>query len=248
MQSVPNTAQTFCPVCQQYDKGFKQLDRSFRVQAEKYGFRLFGQGEMTPHETYSCSLCGASDRERLYAVWINEQIIAQKLHSYSRTLHFSPENGLSQYLQHLGIFKYYETSDPIMPSTDHRYDLMSIDRPANSVDFFICSHVLEHVPDDQQALSELYRISAKNGFGILMAPIIVGLEKTYENPAITSEEERWQHFGQGDHLRLYAHADYVKLLEQSGFIVRQLTWRHFGSQVIKRLGLKPTSRLYIVEK
>lgn len=235
----------FCPVCQNHVQRFIPIDPSFGSQAQKHGYRYFGQGEMTAHETYTCPICGASDRERLYALWIYEQIRIQKLHSYCRILHFAPEKALLHYLQNIGLFKYYETSDPIIPDMDQKYNITSIQRPSNSVDFFICSHVLEHIHDDRQAVLELYRVTAKDGFGILMAPIIVGLEKTYENPHIISEEERWRHFGQGDHVRLYAHKDYVKLLSHSGFNVTLFTC---DQEVVTSLGLKPTSILYIVEK
>lgn len=235
----------FCPVCQNHVSHFMPLDPSFGIQAKKHGFKYFGQGEMTAHETYSCPKCTASDRERLYAFWIREQINTQKLHSYCRILHFAPERALSKFLQHMGIFKYYETSDPLISGANHKYDLTAITRPANSVDFFICSHVLEHVSDDRKAVSELYRITAKEGFGILMAPIMVGLEKTHEDPKITSEAERWKYFGQGDHVRLYAHDDYVNLLCASGFDVTLL---NCDQNIVNALGLKPTSILYIVRK
>jgi ubiquinone/menaquinone biosynthesis C-methylase UbiE len=75
-----------------------------------------------------------------------------------------------------------------------------IDQPNDSWDVVVCCHVLEHV-DEQAALAELYRIQRKGALLLVMVPIIGGWEKTYENPAVTSERDRKWHFGQFDHLR-----------------------------------------------
>ena len=136
----------------------------------------------------------------------------------------------------------------MMDSVDYKADLQNLPFDDESFDFFICSHVLEHVEDDRAAMRELYRITKKHGAGILMAPIIVGLDKTHEDPSITDEGERWRLFGQNDHVRLYAHNDYVALIKQASFNLQELDINHFGETAYKRLGLNPTSTLYVVSK
>jgi ubiquinone/menaquinone biosynthesis C-methylase UbiE len=79
--------------------------------------------------------------------------------------------------------------------------------------------VLEHVESDDKAISELYRITKKSGSGILMASVIIGLKDTLENPSITDDEGRWRNFGQNDHVRLYAHDDYLCKIKCHGFTV-----------------------------
>src|SRR5699024_2727934 len=102
--------------------------------------------------------------------------------------------------------------------------------------------------DDIASIAELFRITKKGGSGILMAPIVVGLNKTIEDPTITDEAERWRLFGQNDHVRLYSHNDYVSRIEASGFRLQQLDREFFGDALFKELGLKKTTILYIASK
>ena len=237
----------FCPVCGKKFRKFVPLPDYYRKMAEEHGFAFFGQGEMTAHETYSCPICGASDRERLYAFWIDYQVRRGQLNGARKIIHFAPEAQLSLKLRKYRQFD-YETADLCMENVDHTLDMMDMPFADGAFDFFICSHVLEHVDDDALAVRELFRITRSGGTGILMAPIIVGLASTRESPSITSESERWKQFGQNDHVRLYAHNDYVEMIEQQGFRVSQLGIEEFGKEIFDQLGLKDTSVLYIVEK
>jgi ubiquinone/menaquinone biosynthesis C-methylase UbiE len=88
----------------------------------------------------------------------------------------------------------------------------------NSFDVVFCNHVLEHVEDDKQCMSELYRVMKPGGFGIFQVPIDYTREKTYEDKSITSPEDREKHFWQKDHVRLYG-LDYPTRLTAAGFKV-----------------------------
>lgn len=92
----------------------------------------------------------------------------------------------------------------------------------------VCSHVLEHV-NDRLALVELYRILRPGGQLIVMVPIIEGWEASYENDAITSDQDRELHFGQYDHVRYYGR-DIRQRLMDSGFTIKEYT--AFGADVI----------------
>lgn len=238
---------TYCPACNQQGMPFFPLPDFYRENAEQYGYKYFGRGEMTSLETYSCSSCGASDRERLYAFWLDQEIKYEKIIKGASLIHFAPEQVLSRKIKALEYFD-YQTADAMMTGVDHVVDLMKLPFNENSFDLFICSHVLEHVENDDLAISELFRIVKKGGRGILMAPISVGLEKTIEDPSIKTEAERWRYFGQNDHVRLYAHDDYVKKIKVRGFLVQELGIKYFGKRIFRRLGLKETSILYIVKK
>ncbi len=241
-----HNAKTYCPVCGTFDVEFISLPDFYRQQAQANGFVHFGRGEMTAHETYSCAICGASDRERLYAYWLRRELGRGNVGGAA--IHFAPEQALSKYLKAQDLLDEYKTADLHMAGVDYQVDLMNLPFEDNRFDFFICSHVLEHVQDDGRALKELLRIMKPGGRGILMAPIIVGLSATIEDPTAKSDAERWRLFGQNDHVRLYAHDDYVCRLERSGFLVHQYDENHFGAGVFKRLGLKSTSILYIVTR
>lgn len=237
----------FCPTCDSRQIAFSPLPDFYREKAIRHGYVHFGKGEMTAIETYLCADCGASDRERLYSLWIDQQVEKGFFSKNTRVIHFAPEAVLSSKLKSLNIFD-YKTADLMMGNVDYKVDIMNMQFEDESFDLFICSHVLEHVDSDDQAIKELYRITSPGGCGILMAPIIVGLERTLEDPEIKEEADRWKHYGQYDHVRLYAHNDYVNKLCKHNFRVEELGKAHFGEDVFISLGLKPTSILYVVRK
>jgi SAM-dependent methyltransferase len=237
----------WCPVCGNEAATFLPLPEFYRDHASKHGFAYFGQGEMTSHQTYSCSNCGASDRERLYALWIERQIEKNVFSRGERLVHFAPEPALRKKIESLGFFE-YTTADLLMDGVDRKVDIMDMPFETGSCDFFICSHVLEHVESDDRAIRELHRITTPGGRGILVAPIVVGLARTVEDPSVSDEAGRWRLFGQNDHVRLYAHEDYVDKIRTNGFRVDQLGMEYFGEEVFRLLGLKSTSILYVVSK
>jgi predicted SAM-dependent methyltransferase len=121
-----------------------------------------------------------------------------------------------------------------MKDVDDRVDITNMSLYATgSIDCFICSHVLEHIPDDTKALQELFRILNLSGWGIVMAPLLPDLDKTYEDFSITTDEERRKFFGQEDHVRVYAKKEYINKLRHTGFIVHQLGVNDFGTDVLE---------------
>lgn len=141
----------------------------------------------------------------------------------------------------------YRTADLYDPETDDRIDISDMYTYMDgSVDFFICSHILEHVADDRKAIRELYRILTPGGEGILMSPILSTLNDTYEDFSIHTKEDRRKHFGDDDHVRVYARQDFLRRVEEAGFVVRALDQGHFGEQTFRRCGIASTSTLYVV--
>jgi dTDP-4-amino-4,6-dideoxygalactose transaminase len=108
--------------------------------------------------------------------------------------------------------------------------------------------VLEHVDDDLKAINELWRVLKPGGWGIAMVPINVTLQNNRENASCTTEPERWKHFGQGDHVRIYSRDGFVARLQKAGFVVRQFRRENFENENFQRYGLSPASALYVVEK
>ena len=243
-----NQVKLHCSVCANDIIRFLPIPNEYKEQSKKYGYKYFGTGEMTPLYTYICPSCGATDRERLYMYWLeNYYKKKNNISKKEKMIHFAPENILSKALKDEKKFEYY-TADLFMKNVDFQVDLMKLPFKDEEYDFFICSHVLEHVENDRQVVSELYRILKKGGSGILMAPISLAIEETYEDSSIVLPEDRWKHFGQDDHVRLYSHNGFVDLLQSSGFKVNQLGIDNFGTDLFYSLGLKESSILYVVEK
>ena len=107
----------------------------------------------------------------------------------------------------------------------------------NSFDFLLCNHVLEHIEDDQKAISEIYRVLNINGTAILQVPINQNSKKTLEDNLITNKKERIEKFGQYDHVRLYG-LDYFKRLKKAGFEVSPIKYSsNFTKKEIEKFGI-----------
>jgi SAM-dependent methyltransferase len=132
-------------------------------------------------------------------------------------LHFAPEPVLSKIIRNRA--KKYLTADINPGKADMTLNIENIDQPDGSWDVIVCCHVLEHV-NDQKSLTELHRILRPKSLLIVMVPIIEGWNKTYENPLITTDNDRHLHFGQFDHVRYYGN-DFRDRLKQFGFVVRE---------------------------
>jgi SAM-dependent methyltransferase len=57
-------------------------------------------------------------------------------------------------------------------------DIQQLSFADDSVDFFSCFHVVEHVPDDRKALAELVRVLHPEGLGVFNVPITFGRKET----------------------------------------------------------------------
>jgi SAM-dependent methyltransferase len=142
----------------------------------------------------------------------------------------------------------YLTGDLESPLADLHFDLHKIPLEDNQFDVVFCNHVMEHVTDPIQCMSELFRVMKIGGWAIMQVPQDLSRETTYEDASITSPEEREKHFWQKDHVRLFG-KDYPQWLEKSGFTVESFDLSsHFDQQTIDKFRLVPGEILYIARK
>lgn len=171
----------------------------------------------------ACLKCGAHDRERLIYVYI--KYVAKIFDApHLSLLHIAPEPRISkEILKHRNIE--YICGDLFTPGYEYpsyvqNINVLHIPYEDNHFDIVLCNHVLEHIPEDTEAMREIYRVLKPDGFAILQVPISYQLEKTIEDFSITDPEERFLRFGQRDHCRLYG-KDYEDRLMGVGFKVDQ---------------------------
>ncbi len=238
-----------CPVCDNKVKEFLPLSSHYKDEHDKYGYPyLFDDFETINPAQYQCPLCGASDRDRLYALYLLKTLNINLPPKTISLLDIAPSHSLKKFLRkhpcisYLSVDKYMQGVDLVLDITD-----MNAIQP-ESFDIFICSHVLEHVRDDKKALSELYRILKPGGWGILMVPINLKIDRIDEDPSITDIAERWRRFGQDDHIRLYSKKGFVDRTEQAGFVIKQYGIDYFGEDAFFQYGISRKSILYIVRK
>jgi SAM-dependent methyltransferase len=157
-------------------------------------------------------------------------------------LHIAPEIQLSRLFAGASGIDYL-SADLFSSTALVRMDIMDIEYPDETFDVIYCSHVLEHVIDDRTAMRELHRVLRTGGWAILQVPISTA-EETFEDPMITSPEERELAFGQFDHVRLYG-ADYRDRLEEAGFSVQVDGFvRELDDEEVARLGLDRSEDVY----
>lgn len=201
---------------------------------------------------YSCPRCGASDRDRIYALYLRQIFAEVSANDSLNIIDFAPSIGLSRFIlkssRKSGRIS-YRTADLFMEGVDDQVDIMDMPLYADSsFDLFICSHVLEHIADDRKALKELYRILKPGGHGILVVPIVLAATEIDEDPSVTDPEERWRRFGQDDHVRLYSKRGFLERVLEAGFAVRELGKDYFGKASFERAAITSESVLYVVEK
>jgi SAM-dependent methyltransferase len=247
-------AKYHCPVCSSRIKRFQPLSEFYFNNAKQHGYRYtFEQAETLNYHDYSCPLCGASDRDRLYALYIKGYLANATTDRAINIVDFAPSAPLSRFIRNLialsGQNASYRTADLSMEGVDDKVDITDMRLyDDNQFGFFICSHILEHVSDDRKALSELYRILKPRGLGILMVPIVLGLAEIDEDPSVNDESERWRRFGQYDHVRLYSKDGFIKRVTDAGFLIHQYGKEHFGEKLFAQSGITNQSILYVLEK
>ncbi|MFN2532369.1 MAG: methyltransferase domain-containing protein [Pyrinomonadaceae bacterium] len=243
-------ADHYCPVCNSRVDAFDPLPEYFAEYGRKYGWPYREEDAETCNiNHYSCPFCGASDRERLYSLYLRDYLPNLKKKGSIDIVDFGPSEPFSRFIRSLSGKISYRTADLFAEGVDDRVDITEMRIYSdNQYDFFICSHVLEHVNDDRKALRELYRILKPGGKGILMVPIVVSLTEIDEDPSETDEGERWRRFGQGDHVRIYSKAGFIERVKEARFQIEELREHYFNSEVFARAGISSKSILYIVHK
>ena len=173
------------------------------------------------YEPYSelgtqCPRCGAKDRHRLVALYLRQRSMAAR--SNPRVLHFAPEAALRDVVAALGPAAYL-SADIEPGAADLEADITDLPLDDGSFDLVICSHVLEHIPDDAAALRELARVTASSGEALILSPVSYALDATVEDPD-TTPAERLRYFGQEDHVRVYG-PDLAQRIEAAGMTVER---------------------------
>lgn len=129
-----------------------------------------------PHHTEAatCPRCGAIARDR-FLWWCGVTRNDRLRRRGARILETSPRLG-GDYRAMMRRFYDYRASD--FDGGAHRadleIDLQDIALPAGSLDVILTPHVLEHVPDTDRALAQLYRVLAPGGAMYLQVPICYG--------------------------------------------------------------------------
>lgn len=187
-----------------------------------------------PAVSLVCPTCSSYEGHRFAYL-----VLKKKVADYaSETLHIAPEGCIERWIQ--PISGNYLSVDLSSKSAMANMDITDLRLDNNSFSLIWCSHVLEHIENDHQAMSEVYRVLKPNGLAVILVPIYG--QKTYEDSSIQSPEERLKHFYQEDHVRLYG-LDIVRRLQNVGFNVNVIELSQLPDNQISKYGLDyPSTR------
>lgn len=209
-------------------------------------FRKFLPAGVKPRPNALCPRCGSLERHRLLWLYLRDRTNLFS-NNIIKVLHFAPEHILQDLLSSLPNLDYI-SADLDSHLAMVKMDITNILYEDNSFDVILCSHVLEHVIDDQKAMKELFRVLKHGGWAILQSPIDIKRNKTFEDPGIVLPEDRERVFGQCDHVRIYG-LDYKDRLEKAGFTVKVDGYvRELGVNIIQKYGLMKDEDIYFCTK
>ena len=207
-------------------------------------------GYVTQRDNALCPNCLALERHRTLWLWLlRESDIGRGAVALPRLLHVAPEVALMRKFHKIYAAQPadYVTADLESPLADLHFDIQHIPLEDESFDVVICNHIMEHVEDDRLAMSEILRIMRKGGWGVILSPVDLQREKTFEDDTITDEAERTRIFGQYDHRRIYGR-DYAERLREAGFEVYECDYANLIPAKEKQLYALTDEPLYIVRK
>lgn len=236
-----------CNICDNKLFDFLPLPDHYQKNFLKYGFPHTQKGafESIDIDHFFCPDCYCMDRERLYAWYLKSNI---RLYKDYALLDFAPSASLSKWIQKIFYIKYV-TADLFMDNVDVKTNIEDMQVfAAESFDFVICSHVMEHVNNDIKAMSEIFRVLKKGGEAIIMAPILRNYDGVDEAPTCIDVPERWRRFGQDDHIRLYSQKVFTERLQQVGFSLKIIGSNNIPATEIEMNGLPDNIALYIAVK
>ena len=185
----------------------------------------------------ACVNCGSLERHRATALLL-PPVMAYRPEA-TLVVEIAPSLHLSNRWRLL-VDNWYVAMD-LDPSADGRLvdvqaSLTSLPLRDRSVGVLLCSHVLEHIPDDAAAMAEMRRVVHPDGVAFIQVPRRKN-SPTDEDPN-APVEERSARFGQADHVRYYGD-DFEERLVSAGLSVSTLSFADvLSDDVLKTIGGK----------
>ena len=188
-----------------------------------------------------CPNCDALERHRLFALVLAAWApVFAEAHS---VLDVAPHGPTRRSIRSFGSARYIGLDQDTRVGPNVVGSITNLPFADGSIDVVICMHVLEHVPDDAAAMTELSRVLSATGTAFVQVPRRPG-QPTEEDPD-ASTEERIARFGQDDHVRLYGD-DFEQRLYDAGLFPTAVWPEMFlSANDVQRFGLQAREHLWI---
>ena len=220
---TPAQDRRFCPLCGRWAKAFRP--------------------DVNGNLNRGCPNCRSLERHRFLALLL--PALVSKVNA-DIVLDIAPTTALAALIDRLVPLRVGMDLDPGADgrAVSCRASLTQLPFPDASIDVVLCSHILEHIPDDLAGIRELARVLALGGIGVVAVPQRRG-RPTEEDPA-ASPAERIRRFGQADHVRYYGD-DFASRLRANGLADEAITPEQLlSSAVVRTCALMPNETFWLV--
>lgn len=187
-----------------------------------------------------CPNCASKERDRIIALYMRKNGVKP---DGKAVLHFSAERPFFRQWRDNPAYVAGDIKES--PVANAIVDITKIQYPDNHFDLIVCNHVLEHVPEDHQAMAECFRVMKPGGVGIFSVPLDDTRADTWNPPPGTPPEEIARICGKS-HVRLYGR-DFGDLLRGHGFSVELINFTPEEAEK-HRLSAKMGDMVYVARK
>ncbi|QOI97856.1 MAG: methyltransferase domain-containing protein [Flammeovirgaceae bacterium] len=170
-------------------------------------------------DNFGCPYCNSFDRERHLFMYFDNLNLWLQIKNCN-VLHFAPEAHLSKRIEREGPAMYIKAD--LFPANESisKEDATDISFSDNTFDIVIANHVLEHIPDYEKALREIWRVLKPGGTAILQTPFSNVLKNNFEDAGINTPTLRSYFYAQHDHVRVFGKVQLFRSMKKAGFIFR----------------------------
>lgn len=198
------------------------------------GFRMFlpyGYGNQRNNVLSPSTL--SLERHRLLWLYLQNETDFFTSTKIKKLLHFAPEQAFYKIFRNQKNLE-YTTTDLLSPLADVKADICNLPFKDETYDIIFCNHVLEHIPDDTKAMTEIFRVLKTGGMAILQVPLDNNRSHTFMDDSIIDQKQRAAIFGQYDHVRIYG-KDYFDKLRSAGFEVAEIDYsRQIAPELVEK--------------
>lgn len=175
----------------------------------------------------ACPGCSCQDRHRsLLALLVATTTLFTP---GTRVIEVAPMRGFESLLKLQRDINY--TSFDLARHAMERGDITAMRYPSASADYFICFHVLEHIPDERRALAEIRRVLKPGGVAVLQVPVDWDAPTTREYSAPDPRDV--------GHVRRHG-ADFPEHIASAGFdVTGRSVLNVFDPATVSRFGMSP---------
>jgi SAM-dependent methyltransferase len=162
----------------------------------------------------ACPRCESHSRHRAFFLWLTQEY--QLRNKTGVALVFAPEQALTATWNNASRLNVYRADLSPSRGVDVLLDIQALPFASRSVDLIWCHHVLEHVENDEAAISELCRIlRPTTGDLIVSVPMTLGSK---------TREYGFPNMKESGHWRMYGD-DFVDRLAGSGLTIETVNYQ-----------------------